>query len=543
MPPDEPAPNADVPPDSHPAFSEPIVLLFALLLAVGGAIIGMQIITTLGVTPNTSIVGVMVAILLSRIPLGLFRRFRSVHRQNLIQTTISSATFGAANSLLVPIGVPVLLGRSDLVVPMLVGASMGMLIDLAMLYWLFDSRLFPGDAPWPIGVASAEAILAADRGGRRAGLLGVGALAGVGGSSGVFGALPATLGVASLPMAALGLAFLGNVWALGMFGVGLLVRGYGSSLAGIDFDAALIPHGMMIGAGLVALGQAVVAAVGGSDAGPRSHRLRTRDERAARLGIAGGLVLYVGAAVLLAGLGGLWVGMGPGKLLLWIAFAAVACVAAEFIVGLSAMRAGWFPAFATALVFLLLGMAAGFPPEAAALFVGFVASGGPAFADAGFDFKTGWYLRGKGRWPAFERGGRRQQLVAAAAGLLTALVLVALFHDVFFGAGRFPPIVEVYGAAIESGLGSGEAFALFGWAVPGALLQLMGGPRRQLGILFATGLLITNPLAGWAVLLGLGVRHVWSGAGGGVEDEPATVFAGGLIAGEALWGFGSALFG
>jgi uncharacterized oligopeptide transporter (OPT) family protein len=68
------------------------------------------------------------------------------------------------------------------------------------------------------------------------------------------------------------------------------------------------------------------------------------------------------------------------------------------------------------------------------------------------------------------------------------------------------------------------------------------GPNRQLGILFATGLLIMNPLAGWAVLLGLLVRIAWARGSTAVEGAPATVFAGGLIAGDALWSFGASLF-
>jgi hypothetical protein len=35
---------------------------------------------------------------------------------------------------------------------------------------------------------------------------------------------------------------------------------------------------------------------------------------------------------------------------------------------------------------------------------------------------------------------------------------------------------------------------------------LLVGPRRQLGILFGAGLPIPNPLAGWAVLVGLAIR-------------------------------------
>ncbi|SPZ62623.1 OPT oligopeptide transporter protein [Serratia quinivorans] len=80
-------------------------LLVMVLLSIVGAIIGVQLITTLGVTPNTSIIGALIAMLLARIPLQMFQRYRSVHTQNLAQTVISSATFGAANSLLMPIAV------------------------------------------------------------------------------------------------------------------------------------------------------------------------------------------------------------------------------------------------------------------------------------------------------------------------------------------------------------------------------------------------------------------------------------------------------
>lgn len=60
-----------------------------------------------------------------------------------------------------------------------------------------------------------------------------------------------------IPMAAFGTAFIGNIWALSMFGVGLLLRAYGQPLTGVDINAHYIPHGVMVGAGLVALIQVV----------------------------------------------------------------------------------------------------------------------------------------------------------------------------------------------------------------------------------------------------------------------------------------------
>ena len=50
---------------SHPRATEPGTLFVTLGLSVVGSIIGLQILTTVGVTPNTSIIGVLIAILLS----------------------------------------------------------------------------------------------------------------------------------------------------------------------------------------------------------------------------------------------------------------------------------------------------------------------------------------------------------------------------------------------------------------------------------------------------------------------------------------------
>src|SRR5207248_28260 len=284
----------------HPSTFAPATLIFLIILCIFGAVIGAQLILQLGITPNTSIIGALVAMLLARVPGAIFARYRSIHVQNLAQSAISAATFGAANSLLLPIGVPFLLGRPDLILPMLVGAALSMLLDAYLLYRMFDTRVFPASGTWPPGVAAAEAIRAGDAGGRRAALLGIGLLVGIAGSW------------LKIPMSAFGVAFIGNVWALTMFGIGLLIRGY-----------------------------------------------------------------------------------------------------AMPVVGISAMHAGWFPAFAVALITLIIGILLGFPPVALALLVGFSASTGPAFADMGYDLRAGYLLRGEGANPAFELAGRKQQLYAA----------------------------------------------------------------------------------------------------------------------------------
>ncbi|MGL4960328.1 MAG: hypothetical protein ACRC67_03770 [Inquilinus sp.] len=113
----------------HPSVFEPATLALIILLCVFGAIIGMQILVSLGVSANTSLIGALAAMVLARIPLGLFARYRSIHVQNLAQSAISGATFGAANSLLLPIGIPYALGRPDLVLPMFAGVALAMLLD------------------------------------------------------------------------------------------------------------------------------------------------------------------------------------------------------------------------------------------------------------------------------------------------------------------------------------------------------------------------------------------------------------------------------
>jgi len=523
--------------EGHPRALEPGLLIINILLSIVGAIIGLQILTTLGVTPNTAIIGVLVAIVVSRIPVAFFRRFRSVHRQNLVQTTISSATFGAANSLLLPIGIPVLMGMPELRIPMLIGATMGMLIDLGMLYWLFDTRIFPGKNAWPPGVAAAEAIIAGDKGGKRALMLVAGTVVGI---------LGAWRGVS---MSAFGVAFIGNIFALTMFGVGLLIRGYAKPVLGVDINTLYIPHGMMIGAGLVALIQIAIillrqrkpgeAAAAHASTAPSPAEL-TRTESDLGKGLARGLGLYVVAAIILALITGIGTQMSIGMTVLWIVYAALACVIAEFIVGLSAMHAGWFPAFATALIFLVLGMLMGFPPAALGILVGFVASGGPAFADAGYDLKGGHYLRAGGS-RAYEMFGRKQQIISGFIGLAVGWVMVLLFHNIYFGQDLFPPVDRVYATTIKAGVDPAIIQNLLIWAIPGAIVQLLGGPDRQMGILLATGLLINNPLAGWAVLVGIAIRLIAMRIWGKEAETPLTIFGAGAIAGDALYGFFNAV--
>lgn len=538
-------------PRRHPSLFEPGTLVLIAILCVFGAIIGMQLLVSLGITANTSLIGALAAMALARVPIAIFTRYRSIHVQNLAQSAISSATFGAANSLLLPIGIPFLLGRPDLVLPMLAGAFAAMLLDAYLLYRMFDSRVFPATGAWPPGVAAAEAIKAGDEGGRKAVLMGFGFITGILVS---FVKVPlAAIGfagstaVSGIPMSAFGVAFIGNIWALSMFGVGLLLRGYSSQLFGGplfadiipkgDLMAAYIPHGFMIGAGLVALLQVGLLLFRRSEEQKQAEAIAGVSDAEVKRALGLGTVAYLAIAVFIALVGGLMSDMTIGMLILFVLYAAFAAYVHELIVGLAAMHSGWFPAFAVALITLIIGMLLGFPMPALALLVGFSAATGPAFADMGYDLKAGYILRGNGADPAFERAGRRQQLFAAMFAFVIAGAVVLFSYQAYFDQNLVAPVNKVYAATIKAGVAPGVAWQLFLWAIPGAILQFIGGPKRQIGVLFATGLLINFPMAGWAVLAGILCRLVWERLRGPSGEGDMEVFAAGVIAGDAIFSF------
>jgi len=228
-------------------------------------------------------------------------------------------------------------------------------------------------------------------------------------------------------------------------------------------------------------------------------------------------------------------------LIAFVIYAAFAAFVHELIVGISAMHSGWFPAFAVALITLIVGMLFGFPPVALGLLVGFAASTGPAFADMGYDLRAGFLLRGEGADPAFEIDGRKQQLYAAMLAFLIAIPTVYFAHPGYFAQNLVPPVDRVFQATIQAGATTEVAKALLIWALPGALIQLLGGPSRQLGILLATGLLIGNPLAGWAVLAGIVIRVAVLKLKGEEANGNMVVLAAGFIGGDALYGFGDSM--
>ena len=181
-------------------------------------------------------------------------------------------------------------------------------------------------------------------------------------------------------------------------------------------------------------------------------------------------------------------------------------------------------------------MLLGFPDLPLAILVGFTAATGPAFADMGYDLKAGWILRGYGADPDFERAGRRQQYFAELLGFAVAGIFVWFAWERYFSADLIPPLDRVYAATVASGASAELARALVVWAVPGALVQLLGGPSRQMGIL------ILNPAAGWTATVALLARAALHHRYGKEGEAPMYVAAGGLIAGSAVVGFGTGVW-
>lgn len=529
----------------HPKAYAPHILILNIVMSVLGAIIGLELIVRTGVAPNTSIVGALFAIIISRIPIAILKKYQSIHCQNLIQTSISGATFSAANCFLLPIGVPVIMGRMDLMYPMLIGSFLATIIDATILYKTFDSEMFPAEGAWPPGVASAESILAVVQKGKKALLLLAGMGIGIGGK------------MIGIPTDLLGVSWFGDFAAMAALGVGSLVIGiiktngfiidiFGTSLPvitdlfgeGADLMARpmfqYMPHGIMIGAGLISLiqcGRMLLKKSDGNSAAGKFSSSMANMKKA----LGGGYIAYLIVAVLLAVITGIWSDMSMLQLIIWIVFSAFAAIASELIVGISAMYSGWFPGFATALIFLIVGMLIGFPAIPLGILVAYTSATGPAFSDMAYDLKCGYILRGCGQDQELELEGRKQQYYSEMIGFVVAFVLVAIMAGKYFDQGLFAPVDATFAATIEAGAGAGIAKWLVIWAIPGAIIQLLGG-SRQVGILFATGLLVGSTINGLTILIALVLRYVLVKRNK-ENEQTLNILGAGSLAGAALYSF------
>lgn len=526
-------------------------LLLSLAVSAASAIICMQIISRIGFTPNTSIIGALIAMSLARMPFACLKKFRSLDRQNLVQTMTSGAGFAAANCTLLSVAIFYAYGDMKLVLPMLLGAGIATLIGMHLVARSFDSELFPATGSWPPGVATAQALIAGDEGGKKGRNLFYGILLGAVGSSQLF-AFP-SIGMNGLPMAGIGIAFIANVFAMIALAFGLIIRGYFSYIAawlaplaagfGVELPANLgstyIPHGFMIGAGTISLVQALMVIFKDKrpSAGTTGGEGYTVSSSLLKTTLSGHVVLFALGAALLAVMSGLWGEMSMGSLLLWVIWCTFSATVAPVLVGLSAMHSGWFPGFAVSIIFLSLGIFMDFPPQALILLIGYVASTGPCFADMGYDLKTGWIIRGKGEYPEYELDGRRQQMIAELLGGVVAVIVTGLLMNMHFKLDMVPPVSKVFAATVKAGANPAVLKQLFYASIFGALLQLVGGAKKAIGILFATGLLINNPIYGIGLLIALLIR--WP-----LEKKYKTeleIYGGGLVAGDGIYGFINAL--
>mgnify|MGYP004518181929 FL=1 len=535
----------------HPRLFEPGLLLLNLVLCVLGCIIGLELMANTGTTPNTSLVGALIAIIISRIPIARFMKLRSIHRQNLIQTSISGATFAVANCMFLTVGVPILMGRSDLMIPMLIGVTLATVIDATILYKCFDTPMFPAEGAWPPGVATAETLLAVVNKGRRALLLLVGMGMGVVGK------------MIGLPMDLLGVSWFGNFAAMMGLGVGSLVIGsvktnafgfklFGhsfvlvSDMFGAGFDTShlaitYLGHGLMIGAGMVSLIQAARMLMQKDDGESSAASRFTSSMKNMRNAMGLGYIAYAVVALGIAIVSGLLYEMSIGMFVAWILFAAVAALVSEIMVGIAAMHSGWFPGFATAFVFLIIGMLIGFPALPLGILVAYTASTGPCFSDMGYDLKTGYILRGNGKDKELELFGRKQQWYAELLGFAVAFIMMAFFANNYFGQEMFAPVSKTYVSTIAAGTTPEIAKWLLIWAVPGAIIQWVFG-HRQVGILFATGILVGNTLNGLTILLALLLRYILEKRNE-ENRQILTILGAGALAGSALYSFFTATLG
>lgn len=529
----------------HPKAYAPHILILIIVMSILGAIIGLELIVRTGVAPNTSIVGALFAIIISRIPIAVLKKYQSIHCQNLIQTTISGATFSAANCFLLPIGVPVIMGNPELMFPMLIGSFLSTVIAATILYKTFDSEMFPAEGAWPPGVASAQSILAVVEKGKKALLLLVGMAIGIGGK------------IIGIPTDLLGVSWFGDFAAMTALGVGSIVIGiikangfiiniFNQSFPiitdlfgeGADLMSKqmfqYMPHGIMIGAGIISLvqcGRMLFKKSDGDSAASKFSSSMANMKKA----LGGGYVAYLVVAVLLAVITGIWSEMNFFQLIIWVIFSAFAAIASELIVGISAMYSGWFPGFATALIFLIVGMLIGFPAIPLGILVAYTSATGPAFSDMAYDLKCGYILRGCGQDSELEMEGRKQQYYSEMIGFVVAFVLVAIMANKYFDQGLFAPVDATFAATIEAGAGAGVAKWLIIWAIPGAIIQLLGG-SRQIGILFATGLLVGSTINGLTILIALLIRYVLVRRNK-ENEQTLNILGAGSLAGAALYSF------
>ena len=514
------------------SISEPGILILGILLSILSAAICMQIMGQFGTAPNTSLISAVLVMIVARIPLMVAKRFRNLERQNYVLSIASSAGFAAANCGFVAVAVMFIMGRNDLIIPMAFGSLIGSMISVFVVGRIFDSKIFPARGAWPLGAAIAASLEAGDEGGKK----GFQLLQGL-----IVGAIASFLGI---PAAGVGIAFIANMITMAALGAGMILRGYSPYIFnGFDIGQSNIAQGIMIGAGVVALVQIIMSMVKGSKKAPREKEKieaevkgeeYTVSDSAAIKTLLGSAGLFIGGAVVIALIMGVFSEMGLAQSVLWILFSGVAAIIVMTLVGTASMHSGWAPTFAVVTIFLTFGLLIGFPALPLAVIVGYLGSVGPCLADTGIGLKAGWIIRGKGTDKAYEIQGRRQQVLIKQLGVIIGTAMAVIFGIILMQGEVLPPMSIFYASAVEMVADSSVLRELALWAVPGAALQLAFG-NKSVGLMLATGLLINNPIFGISVLAAIGLRLA-------IGTRHMSIRAPGLIAGDGLLGFGANIF-
>lgn len=496
---------------------EPQILALGVLLAIFAAAICMQIIGRIGTTPNTSLIGAIFAMIFARIPIEIMRSFRNLERQNYIQTIVSGAGFAASNCAFVAIAIVFIMGRNDLIVPMAFGTMFGSVVSVFIIGRIFDSSIFPAQAAWPPGVATASTIQAGDEGGEKGRRLLQGLAIGVLGS------------YFKLPIAGIGIVFIANILSMAGLGIGLILRGYSPQILGFNLGQTSIPQGVMIGAGLMALIQCLVSLYKNTKKDEDGElKISVPDSVLPKI-LSSSFLIHIGGAIFAAILTGIFAEMSILQICGWVIWTSLSSTMAMLLVGMAAMRSGWFPGFAITTIFMSFAILMGFPPLAIAIMTGYLSSVGPTFADMGFDLKTGWILRGKGSDLEHELYGRKQQVNIEALGVIIGVAVVIIFGNMFLAENIYPPISKAFTTAISAGSNMSLVKELALWAIPGMIIQFAFG-NKMVGVLFATGLILNNPLYGVGVLAAVVARMIFG-------TKFMDVRAAGLITGDGIFGF------
>jgi len=487
------------------------ILVLGILLSIISAAICMQIMGQFGTTPNTSFIGAVLVMVVARIPLTIAKKFHNIERQNYVLSMASAAGFAAANCGFVAIATMFVLGRSDLIIPMALGCLIGSMISVFVAGRLFDSKIFPADGAWPSGVAIASTLEAGDEGGKKGWHLLQGLAVGV---------IASFLGV---PAAGVGIAFIANMVTMAALGTGMIIRGYSTHMfGGFDVGQSNIAQGIMIGAGIVAFVQ-IFFTIGGNKS--KASVTKTTPSKS----LVSSICMFVGGAVAMALVMGIFSEMGLQQSILWVVFAGASSIVVMVLVGTAIMHSGWGPTFAVVTICLTIGLLAGFPPMPLAVLVGYLGSVGPCFGDTGVGLKAGWIIRGKGTDNTREIYGRRQQVLIKQLGVFIGIAMAVVFGVMLIHGNVIPPMSIFYADTVASTPSPYLLRELALWAIPGAVLQIVFG-NRSAGIMLASGLLVNNPIFGISILVAIAARLIFG-------TKHMNVRAPGLIAGDGLFGF------